>query len=275
MDQLSRFNRERWNELAQAGVQWSRPFVDLDATKAAAWLAERTQFLPGGVPEVAGKEILCLAGGGGQQTAVFALLGARVTVFDLSDAQLQRDRETAARFGYPLTVRQGDMRDLSTFADASFDLIWHPFSINFVPDAAQVIAEAGRLIRPGGFYHLEFANPFWSMEEGDWTETGYPIRQPYETGTALQFTDPHWEFTNDAGQPQRVEGPREFMHTLGTIFNGLTTNGFCLIGFHEGPPGNPEAAPGTWDHLLTVIPPFFSTYSIKMNSLSESTRQTT
>ena len=32
------------------------------------------------------REVLCLAGGGGQQSAAFANLGARVTVLDLTEA---------------------------------------------------------------------------------------------------------------------------------------------------------------------------------------------
>ena len=51
------------------------------------------------------------------------------------------------------------MRDLSRFADNSFDLVWQPYSINFVPDAPQVIAEVGRVLHPGGFYNLDFRTP--------------------------------------------------------------------------------------------------------------------
>ena len=197
---------------------------------------------------IAGKDLLCLAGGGGQQTAVFGLLGANVTVLDLTETQLERDREAAAHHGYPLRIEQGDMRDLSRFADNSFDIIWHPFSINFVPEAAVVIREVGRIIRPGGYYHLDFANPFWSMDEDDWLPQGYPVKQPYVNGSQLQFADPNWKFTNDEGAEQDIEGPYEFLHTLSTIMNTLVLTGFVILGLNEGPPGDP-AVGITWSPL--------------------------
>ncbi len=263
MKNLANYNRQRWNALAEAGIQYSRPMLDLDAAGAREWLASRLEFAHVPIPEVAGKDVFCLASGGGQQTAVFGLLGANVTVLDLSDAQLERDRKAAERHGYGLTAVQGDMRDLSRFSDGSFDLIYHAFSINFVPEAAQVIAEAGRVIRSGGLYKLDFANPFWTMEESDWTEKGYPVRQPYITGKKHQFTETSWDVEDEHGTVQKVEGPHEFMHTLSAIFNGLLDAGFQIVGFKEGPPGDGNAPPGSWEHLLSIIPPFLSVATIK------------
>jgi SAM-dependent methyltransferase len=154
------------------------------------------------------------------------------------------------------------MRDLSRFGSNSFDVVWQPFSINFVPDAATVIREVGRIIRPGGYYHLDISNPIWSMEESDWLPQGYPIRQPYVNGSKLQYADPHWTFSNDEGVEQHIEGPHEFLHTLGTLMNALVQSGFVMLGLKEGPIGDPQAEPGSWEHLVTIIPPFFSIGSI-------------
>ena len=261
MDELAQYNRERWNALAQARVEYSRPFLQMDAVAARAWYNERMDFVVGNEPDPAGKDVLCLAGGGGQQTAAFGLLGARVTVLDLSDTQLERDREAAAHFGYTLAAVQGDMRNLAPFATNSFDIVWHPYSINFVNDPMPVFAEVARVIRPGGLYHLQFSNPFWTMEESDWTEKGYPLRQPYVTGQKLQYSDDAWTFEDEAGNLQRVQGPHEFLHTMSHMLNGLIRHGFVLAGFHEGPPGDATAAPGTWEHLLSVIPPFWTAVS--------------
>ena len=94
MDDLARYNRERWEALAQANIGYSRPILDLDPRSA------REVLDPYGIMgDVRGRDILCLAGGGGQQSAAFGLLGARVTVYDLSDTQLARDQEAAAHYG--------------------------------------------------------------------------------------------------------------------------------------------------------------------------------
>jgi SAM-dependent methyltransferase len=258
MDELARYNKGRWEALARARVAFSQPMLDLNPTSAQGWLDEKPFFSQYGFDSVAGKDVLCLASGGGQQSAVFSLLGARVTVLDLTETQLARDREAAAHHGYEVTTIQGDMRDLTIFGDDQFDIIWHPYSINFVPDAAKVIYQAGRVIRPGGYYNLDFANPFWSMDEDSWLSQGYPIKQPYITGSQLKFADTFWTFTNDEGEGQRIEGPHEFIHTLGTMVNSLVQAGFLILGLQEWPPGDPQAEPGTWEHLLTIVPPFLT-----------------
>jgi 2-polyprenyl-3-methyl-5-hydroxy-6-metoxy-1,4-benzoquinol methylase len=51
----------------------------------------------GRLGDVASKDALCLACSGGKQSSAFALLEANVTVFDLSEPQLNRDREETAR----------------------------------------------------------------------------------------------------------------------------------------------------------------------------------
>ncbi|MCR2721536.1 class I SAM-dependent methyltransferase, partial [Salmonella enterica] len=75
---------------------------------------------------------------------------ADVTVFDLSARQLEQDRAVARRDGLALTAVQGDMRDLSVFADQSFDVVFHPISNLYVPDVRPVWRECFRVLRPGG-----------------------------------------------------------------------------------------------------------------------------
>jgi ubiquinone/menaquinone biosynthesis C-methylase UbiE len=72
-----------------------------------------------------------------------------VTSFDLSDAQLGSDRLVAEREGLSVRCEQGDMADLARFADASFDLVFHPASNVFVPDVLAVWRECKRVLRPG------------------------------------------------------------------------------------------------------------------------------
>lgn len=263
MDDLLKYNKSRWEALAQARVPYSRPFLDITPENALEALDPDPVFSNSPFKEVAGKDVLCLASGGGQQSAIFSLLGANVTVFDLSETQLARDSETAVHFGTHLTIEQGDMQDLSRFADHSFDIVWQPFSINFVPDAASVIRGVSRIIRPNGFYHLLFANPYWSMEPEDWQPQGYPIKQPYQTGTQLRFANPVWTFTDELGKEQKVEGPHEFLHTFGMIFNTLIGSGFVILGMQEErPEGDTTADPGSWEHFVTVLPPFMTVSSV-------------
>ncbi len=253
MDDLARYNMERWDALARAGCQYSRPFLDLDADLA------RTEVDPEGMlDEIAGRNVLCLAGGGGQQSAAFALLGARVTVLDLSRAQLERDQQAARHYGVQIATVHGDMRDLSCFADDSFDTIWHGHSLDFVPEVGPVFDEIARVIRPGGMYRTSCSNPFSHATcEEQWDGKAYPLADPYVEGAEIVYDDPCWELDED-GAPLRIQGPREFRHTLSTLVNGLIERGFAILGVWEGPEGDPDAEPGTWEHFTAIAPPWLT-----------------
>ncbi len=257
MDDLLRFNRERWEALAAANVAYSRPMYDLTPDVA------RQRLDPYGVMgEVAGQRVLCLGSGGGQQSAAFALLGAAVTVLDLADTQLERDRLALKHYGLDAALFQGDMRDLSRFADAAFDLVYHPYSINFVPDTAPVFDGVRRVLRSGGLYRLDWHNPLAKgLDERDWNGTGYNVKLPYRDGEVV-FDDPDWDIYEDDGTVQRVAGPREFNHTLSTVFNGLIGRGFTLLGLWEQmPEADAAAAPGSWPHFVTIMPPYFALWA--------------
>jgi SAM-dependent methyltransferase len=255
MDDLARHNQARWNALARAGVSFSRPFLDLDAASS------RRLVDPYGIMgDVQDKEVLCLASGGGQQSAAFALLGARTTVLDLSDEQLDRDRAAAAHHGVAVDIVQGDMRDLSRFTGGRFDVVWHAYSINFVPEALPVLREVTRVLAPGGFYRIEFANPFvFEVDERSWTGEGYLLRRPYVDGA--EMVDTTWDVWAEDGSTIRIEGPREFRHAMSTMVNGMVAQGLVILGLWEAESPHPAAAPGTWDHYMTVAPPFLTVWT--------------
>ncbi|MFP3758656.1 SAM-dependent methyltransferase, partial [Cupriavidus sp. SIMBA_020] len=85
----------------------SRP-VTADLIAAARHGDWAVHLTPGPLPagwldNVTGLSILCLASAGGQQAPVLAASGAQVTVFDLSERQLEQDRAVARRDGLALT----------------------------------------------------------------------------------------------------------------------------------------------------------------------------
>ena len=128
MDEVAKYNIHRWQTLADADALFTRPNLDLTPESAREFLDAE-----GMLGNVKGKSVLCLASGGGQQSAAFALLGANVTVYDLSEAQLERDQKAAAHYGVDIGTVQGDMRELSALPSAFFDIVYQPFSIGYVP----------------------------------------------------------------------------------------------------------------------------------------------
>jgi SAM-dependent methyltransferase len=256
MDALARYNKAIWEELARSNVEYSRPWLDLDQSSAR----EKVD-LYGMMKEIAGKRVLCLAGGGGQQSAAFGLLGAQVTVFDLSETQLARDHLAAEHYGLQIRTVQGDIRDLSQLDDSGFDLVWQGYSINFVPDVNTVFEGIARVIRPGGLYYLMFGNPFTlhSVDEETWDGESYPLRYPYIDGAEITGLNPNWAFWDvqtEDGEWIKVESPKEFRHTLSTLLNGLIRQGFVILGIWEESSGDPLAEPGSWAHFKSFAPPY-------------------
>jgi 2-polyprenyl-3-methyl-5-hydroxy-6-metoxy-1,4-benzoquinol methylase len=256
MDDLSRTNRERWNALARANVEWSRPYLEYTREQAAANIS---RF--GVLKDVAGKRVLCLAGGGGQGSIAFALMGADVTVLDLSDEQLARDRLAAAHHGLQLNTIQGDMRDLSIFPDNVFDIVWQVYSINFVPSVEVVFSGVRRVLKPGGIYFVQFANPFvQAVDDQAWDGKAYSLNAPYLDGEDITFRFPHWDVPQEDGTSLQLLSPHEFRHTLSTVLNTLVGLGFSLIGLWEWQKQDENPEPGSWAHFTQIAPPWFSSF---------------
>ena len=125
------FNRSAWDRMALAGDRYYRAVTaaEIADVREGNWHLRLTPTKH--VPlewfgDLKDKRVLCLAGGGARQAPVLAAAGANVTVFDLSEKQLERDREVAQREQLEIKCVAGDMRDLSVFSDESFDLIVSP-----------------------------------------------------------------------------------------------------------------------------------------------------
>lgn len=259
MDNLHHMNQDRWNALVRAGSAYTRPWLDLTPETA------RQRIDPYGMlGDVAGRSVLVLSGGGGQQSVALALLGADVTVLDFSDEQLKHDHTALAHYGLNATVLQGDMRDLSALPDDAFDLVLQPYSINFVPDVTPVIDGVARVLRAGGLYQLSWGNPFSkAIDETHWTGNGYALNTVYADGE-LHFDDEAWEFEDAAGEVRRIIGPVEFNHTLSTMLNTLAAHDFRLLRLEETESTRREDAgepvPGSWWHFMIVAPPYLTVW---------------
>lgn len=174
-----------------------------------------------------GLQVLCLAGGGARQAPILAAAGANVTVFDLSEKQLDRDREVAKREGLSLATIAGDMRDLSHFSDQSFDLIVSPCATCFVPTLQPIWNEAFRVLRPSGRFMTGFINPiYYIFDAAKMDRNELTVRHPI----------PYSDFDLPAEERERILGqdrPVEFGHSLQQFIGGQCEAGFHLIDFYE------------------------------------------
>ncbi len=228
------YNQEAWDRQVEGGNEWTVPVGPevIEAARRGEWgvLLTETKPVPREwFPEMRGAEVLCLASGGGQQAPVFAAAGAKVIVLDNSPKQLAQDRLVAERDSLDLGTIQGDMRDLSAFADESFDLVFHPVSNLFVPEVRPVWREAFRVLRSGGILLAGFLNPAVYIFDLDLVDTTGELRVkhalPYAASTSLDEDELK-------GQIERGE-PLEFSHTLEDQIGGQTDAGFLIAGLYE------------------------------------------
>jgi ubiquinone/menaquinone biosynthesis C-methylase UbiE len=257
MDEIAEYNQARWRALVEADALFTRPKLDLDADSA-----RRLIDSDGKLGNVGQKDVLCLAGGGGQQSAAFALLGANVTVFDISHEQLERDKKAAEHYGFEIKTVQGDMRDLSNFEAARFDIVHQAYSINFVPDLLQVFRQVARVLREGGIYYFACANPFvMGMSQKDWNGEGYILKRPYMGGAQLCYDDQEWVY--DQETHEKIPNVIEYRHTLSNVFNGLIQNGFVIWHVSDNCDINSDelALPKTWEHFTAFAPPWLSIWA--------------
>ena len=127
---IRKHNGAAWDRAVEDRSEWSRPVSSkvIASAKRGEWgivLTPEEKVPREWFGEIKGKDVLCLASGGGQQAPILAAAGANVTSFDNSAKQLEQDKFVAERDGLEIRLEQGDAADLSRFADSSFDLIFH------------------------------------------------------------------------------------------------------------------------------------------------------
>jgi len=245
-DKAAIANQRLWEEEVKKGCGYTIPWLKLDVSLLREYADGKHDFLPepmtcmypaGILADIENKDVLCLASGGGQQSAVFSLLGARVTVVDLAEGQLAGDRKAALHYGYDVTTCNADMRDLSCLNDDSFDLVFQANSTAYVPDIRQVYAEVARVLRPHGIYRVVHENP--ATFSVQWDMGKYCISAPYSERIE-----------------QRDDGGLEFRHYMDDIFNGLIDTSLLIQHVYEAPYSrkpDSEAPEGSWNHERAYV----------------------
>lgn len=254
---IRKHNELAWDNEVKIGNKWTIPVTsdDIELAKQGKYNLLLTPTKP--VPKewthnLKDKDVLCLASGGGQQGPIFSAIGANVTVFDNSKAQLSKDEMVANRDNLNIKLEQGDMRDLSRFEDESFDFIFHPVSNCFIDNVEKVWKECYRVLRKGGTLVAGFSNPLiYIFDLYEWENNNRLVVK-----NNIPYSDIEQLPKEQLEERINTNDTLEFGHSLQSQIGGQINVGFLISGFYEDNAGG--------DLLDKHIDTYIATRAIKL-----------
>jgi SAM-dependent methyltransferase len=244
LDASNRHNQAAWDRMAAREHPLTQPATaeelqnPLAVVDPAGWLPRSIQ----------GWKVLCLAAGGGRQSALYAAAGAEVTVVDLSSGMLELDKQAAAKHGFAIRLLQTSMEDLSMLAEAYFDLIIHPVSTCYVREIVPVYQQVARVLRGDGLYICQHKTPANLQATLDAPGGFYRLEHAYYDKSPV----------TPATGPNRLREPgtMEFVHRWEELLGGLCRSGFAIEDVVEPFHSRPEEMPGQFGHRCHFIAPY-------------------
>lgn len=245
-------NRAAWDAIAE-GYQAARYGERFGGRLMWSWRASEDDLHVLG--DMSGKRAIVLGCGGGQDVVALARLGAVAVGIDSAAKQIAYARRYGASHEAPnASFVEGDILDLSRFDDESFDLALSIHALEFVEDAAQALAEAARVLKPGGVLAIATKHPFDVHVDGG---------PPYTIVTS--YWTPHRDWTGSelrafAGVLPAERGPTTTMcsyyRTMQQWSELLATAGFTIERLYEPREGALPKAEGDAldDAWLSLMP---------------------
>lgn len=231
---IIRQNEKAWDEKVKNNSPWSIPVTKKEIIQAKDGIFSITLTSNKYVPrnwfpdELKNKRILCLGSGGGQQGPILAATGAIVTVFDISNNQLEQDEKVADENNLMISTVQGNMAHLNCFKNNYFDLVFCPISATYVPDVLLVFKECYRVLKPGGNFLFGSVNPLIYLFDDKKYNKGI-----FEVSNKLPFNS--LDELNDKEKVDFLNAKEsiEYSHTLEDLIGGQTSAGFVINDFYE------------------------------------------
>lgn len=237
-----------WNENADSWVRLARAGYDVyrDHLNTPAFF--------GMLPEVAGLAGLDIGCGEGHNTRLLAERRARMTAIDISEVFIAHARQTESNAPLGIDYQVASAVELP-FADSTFDFATAFMSLMDVPETERTVAEAYRVLKPGGFLQFSIAHPCFdtlhrrNLRDADHRTYAIEVGEYFED-SAGEIEE--WLFK--AAPVQVKAGLRKFTiprfrRTLSEWLNILIETGFQLEQVIEPRPADETVAahPGLQD----------------------------
>lgn len=183
------------------------------------------------IGDVAGKRLLAIGCGDGQNLIAFAKQGAVLVGIDPEEEQVRRAQERVQREGVKVAVYHSSLEALPSVPDQSQDVVFSVDVFAHVERLDRCFAEVFRVLRPGGVFVFRVAHPFsrivsaakpWIVERSYWDETS------------------EWDWDSPERAPRA--GRQGYHRTVAAWFGCLRAAGFDVEAILE-PPQEKVAGP--------------------------------
>jgi ubiquinone/menaquinone biosynthesis C-methylase UbiE len=150
-----------WGENAEAWTRLSRDGYDIyrDRVNTPAFMAM--------LPDVSGLSGLDIGCGEGHNTRLVAGRGAGMTAFDISQTFVHHALRAEQKSQVAIRYLRASAVEMP-FPDASFDFAMATMSFMDAPEHDRIIAEAYRVLRPGGFLQFSMTHPCFQTSGWEW-----------------------------------------------------------------------------------------------------------
>jgi SAM-dependent methyltransferase len=223
-------NADAWTKLAQAGYDVYRDYLNTPAFFAM-------------LPDVNGLSGLDLGCGEGHNTKLLARRGALMTAIDISDVFIAHAKQSEQQEPLGVDYRVASAVELP-FADAAFDFAAAFMSLMDIPETDRALAEAYRVLKPGGFLQFSITHPCFDTPHRRNLRDRNGLTYAIEVGDYFRNLDgeiSEWIF--GAAPPEAKQGlpkfkiPR-FTRTVSQWLNLLIETGFQLERIEEPRPSD-------------------------------------
>ena len=223
-------NAEVWTRLARAGYDVYRDYLNTPAFFDM-------------LPEVVGLSGLDIGCGEGHNTRLLAKRATHVTAIDISEVFIQYAKQSEEQEPLGIDYRVASAVELP-FDDSTFDFAVSFMSFMDIPETHRVLAEAHRVLKPGGFLQFSIEHPCFATPHRRNLRNQEGLTYAIEVGDYfrnLQGDIAEWIF--GAAPPEVRKGLRKFKtprftRTVSQWLNLLVDTGFVLERIEEPRPSN-------------------------------------
>jgi SAM-dependent methyltransferase len=226
-------NRRAWNEIATVREKIFPP-AKFFAEGGSILDPRAVEAVERSFGQVRGLNMLHLQCATGEDTLSWAVLGARASGADISEAQINLARHKAAEAGLPVDFYAADVYDLpAELRSASFDLVFTGGgALVWLPDLARWAESVAACLKPGGRLLLldehPLANCLRLEDDRLVQEEDYFARNRAWVGTGWG----HFQ-----GGEGAQETKYEFAWPLGDVVSAVAQSGLIVEHLEEFPGG--------------------------------------